>query len=152
MTGDVIFYRLSSLTMKHAGSLDLSGSVTPLTRRSFVAGAAALSISSAAFPLLGKEESAAENTVFELRQYTLYGGQRDTLISLFEKNFIESQEAVGAHVVGTFRDLDDPDRFVWLRGFRDMPARQQSLQDFYGSSAAWSAHKNEANASNLGYE
>jgi hypothetical protein len=59
------------------------------------------------------------------------------LISLFKKNFIEPQEAVGAHVIGTFRDIDDPDCFVWIRGFRDMPARQQSLQDFYGSSPEW---------------
>jgi hypothetical protein len=131
--------------MKHS-SLDLIGSVTPLTRRSFVASAAALSISAAASPVLCMEEHAAEDSVFELRQYTLYGGQRDTLISLFEKNFIEPQEAVGAHVIGTFRDIDDPDRFVWIRGFRDMPARQQSLQDFYGSSPAWIAHKKEANA------
>jgi len=132
--------------MKHSCSLDLTGSLTPLTRRSFVAGAAALSISAAVFPVLGMEGSAAENSVFELRQYTLRGGQRDTLIALFEKNFIEPQEAVGAHVVGTFRDIDDPDRFVWIRGFRDMPTRQQSLQDFYGSSPAWIAHKKEANA------
>ena len=132
--------------MKHSYPLDLSGSVTPLTRRSFVAGAAALSISAAVFPVLGMEGNVAENSVFELRQYTLYGGQRDTLISLFEKNFIEPQEAVGAHVVGTFRDIDDPDRFVWIRGFRDMPTRQQSLQDFYGSSPEWNIHKKEANA------
>lgn len=132
--------------MKHSESSDLSSSVARLTRRSFVAGAAALSVSAAAFPVFGMEENSAENSVFELRQYTLYGGKRDTLISLFEKNFIESQEAVGAHVIGTFRDVDDPDRFVWVRGFRDMPARQQSLQDFYVSSPAWIAHKKEANA------
>lgn len=97
-------------------------------------------------PLLDADEKASEDTVFELRQYTLYGGRRDTLIDLFEKNFIESQEAVGAHVIGTFRDLDDPDRFVWLRGFRDMDARQRALEAFYGSSPAWIAHKKEANA------
>jgi hypothetical protein len=132
--------------MKHSCSLFPTGSVTGLTRRSFVAGAAALSVSAVAFPVLGMEGNAADNSVFELRQYTLYGGQRDTLISLFEKNLVEPQEAVGAHVIGTFRDIDDPDRFVWIRGFRDMPARQQSLQDFYGSSPAWIAHKKEANA------
>ena len=91
-------------------------------------------------------ENTAENTVFELRQYTLYGGKRDTLISLFEKNFIETQDVVGAHVLGTFRDLDDPDRFVWLRGFRDMQTRPQALEAFYGHSPAWLAHKKEANA------
>jgi hypothetical protein len=86
-----------------------------------------------------------EDGVLELRQYTLYGGKRDTLISIFEKNFIEPQNALGAHVLGTFHDLDDPDRFVWLRGFRDMPARQQALETFYGGPV-WQAHKNEANA------
>lgn len=86
-----------------------------------------------------------EDGVLELRQYTLYGGKRDTLISIFEKNFIEPQNALGAHVLGTFRDLDDPDRFVWLRGFRDMPARQKALETFYGGPV-WQAHKNDANA------
>lgn len=116
----------------------------PVTRRSFLAGAAALSLALSA-PMRAMENN-AEDTVFELRQYTLYGGKRDTLVSLFEKNFIETQDAVGAHVIGTFRDLDDPDRFVWLRGFRDMQARAQALEAFYGSSPAWLAHKKEANA------
>ena len=116
----------------------------PITRRSFLAGAAALSLALSA-PTLAATESAAEDTVFELRQYTLFGGKRDTLITLFEKNFIDSQDAVGSHVIGTFRDLDDPDRFVWLRGFRDMQARQQALDAFYGHSPAWLAHKKEAN-------
>lgn len=115
-----------------------------LTRRSFLAGAAVLSLALSS-PMRAAMEGAAEDTVFELRQYTLYADKRDTLISLFEKNFIDSQDAVGAHVIGTFRDLDDPDRFVWLRGFRDMQARQQALDAFYGRSPAWLAHKKEAN-------
>jgi hypothetical protein len=121
------------------------GTVPPLTRRRFLAGAAAVSLATDALSIFPQEAKVAEDTVFELRQYTLYGGRRDTLISLFEKNFIEPQDAVGAHVLGTFRDLDDPDRFVWIRGFRDMPARQQALESFYGGPV-WTAHKKEANA------
>ena len=64
--------------------------------------------------------------VLELRQYTLHPGQRDTLIELFEREFIESQESHSMHLVGLFRDLDAPDRFVWLRGFADMPTRRAS--------------------------
>ena len=86
-----------------------------------------------------------EDTVIELRQYTLRGGQRDTLITLFEQRFVEPQNAVGAHVIGTFRDLDDPDRFVWIRGFRDMNARPQALSAFYGGPV-WLAHRAAANA------
>jgi hypothetical protein len=58
--------------------------------------------------------------VVELRQYTLRPGQRDVLVELFDREFVESQEAVGMELIGQFRDLDRPDRFVWLRGFPDM--------------------------------
>lgn len=83
--------------------------------------------------------------VVELRQYTLHPGRRDVLIDLFDREFVETQEAVGIAVLGQFRDLDDPDRFVWLRGFHDMPHRAQALGRFYGGPA-WKAHSTQANA------
>ncbi|MFL6697708.1 MAG: NIPSNAP family protein [Vitreoscilla sp.] len=84
-------------------------------------------------------------SVLELRQYTLHPGRRDELIALFEREFVESQQDVGSHVLGTFHDLDDPDRFVWLRGFADMAARADALAAFYGGPV-WQAHRNAANA------
>lgn len=81
----------------------------------------------------------------ELRQYTLHPYKRDVLVDLFEREFIEGQEAHGMRVVGQFRDLDDPDRFVWLRGFAGMPERAQALQGFY-SGPVWQAHRDVANA------
>ena len=83
--------------------------------------------------------------VLELRQYTLHPGRRDTLIALFEREFVEPQEAVGARILGTFRDLDRPDHFVWLRGFADMAARADALGAFYGGPA-WQANRSAANA------
>src|SRR4051794_22255305 len=83
--------------------------------------------------------------VLELRQYTLHPGKRDVLIELFEREFVESQEARGMTLVGQFRDLDNPDRFVWLRGFPDMAARAQALMEFYGGPI-WKAHREAANA------
>ena len=59
-----------------------------------------------------------QDSVVELRSYKLRPGQRETLISLFEREFVESQEAVGSRIVGSFRDLDASDRFVWIRSFR----------------------------------
>ena len=90
-------------------------------------------------------EEPMEPAVLELRQYTLHPRQRDVLIDLFEREFIESQEAVGIELVATFRDLDRPDRFVWVRGFPDMPSRAASLQAFYGGPV-WAAHREAANA------
>lgn len=86
-----------------------------------------------------------ESPLLELRRYTLHPGQRDTLIDLFDREFVETQEALGMRVVGQFRDLDDPDRFVWLRGFADMVTRRAALEAFYGGPA-WLAHRNAANA------
>ncbi len=83
--------------------------------------------------------------VIELRQYTLYPGKRDVLIELFDREFVEPQEALGMQIVGEFRDLDNPDRFVWVRGFADMPSRAQALAAFYGGPV-WQVHRNQANA------
>ncbi len=52
--------------------------------------------------------------IVELRQYTLREGRRDELIDLFDREFVETQEQLGIAVLGQFRDLDRPDRFVWL--------------------------------------
>jgi len=83
--------------------------------------------------------------VVELRQYTLHPGQRDTLIDLFDRELVETQEAVGMTVLGQFRDLDNADRFVWLRGFAGMPARAEALARFY-AGPVWQAHRTAANA------
>lgn len=83
--------------------------------------------------------------MIELRQYTLHPGRRDELIELFERELVETQEATGMTIIGTFRDLDDRDRFVWLRGFRDMPTRKKALTAFYGGPV-WAEHGPQANA------
>lgn len=83
--------------------------------------------------------------VVELRQYTLHPNQRDVLVSLFEREFLETQEAAGIRVLGQFRDLDAPERFVWLRGFSGMTQRRTALERFY-DGPAWRTHRDAANA------
>ena len=83
--------------------------------------------------------------VVELRRYTLKPGARETLVELFDRELIESQEALGMAILGTFRDLDDPDQFVWLRGFEDLATRAPALQAFY-SGPVWKEHSAAANA------
>jgi hypothetical protein len=83
--------------------------------------------------------------VLELRQYTLHPGRRDALIELFDRELVDPQEALGMRVYGQFRDRDDDDRFVWLRGFPDMATRGAALAAFYGGPV-WAAHREAANA------
>lgn len=87
--------------------------------------------------------------VVELRQYTLRQGQRDVLIDLFDREFVETQEEAGIRVVGQFRDEDDPDRFVWIRAFPGMDARREALTAFYVNGAAWREHSSAARATML---
>ncbi|WP_086819185.1 NIPSNAP family protein [Allokutzneria sp. NRRL B-24872] len=81
--------------------------------------------------------------VVELRQYTLRPGTRDTLVELFDREFVETQDAVGVRVIGQFRDEANPDRFVWLRSFPDMERHERSLSAFYNGEA-WAQHRDAA--------
>lgn len=90
------------------------------------------------------QDNAACCTVLELRQYTLKPQQRDVLIDVFDRHFVEPQEGLGMTLPGQFRDRHDPNRFVWLRGFRDMESRHKALEAFYGGPV-WAAHRTVAN-------
>ncbi|TGQ95616.1 NIPSNAP family protein [Mesorhizobium sp. M8A.F.Ca.ET.208.01.1.1] len=89
--------------------------------------------------------AALASPIVELRQYTLKPGRRETLIEIFDTEFIESQEDAGMTIIGQFRDLDRPDMFVWMRGFDSMDARKDALGAFY-DGPVWAAHRDAANA------
>lgn len=79
----------------------------------------------------GVTQAAGPHPVIELRQYKIAAGARDRFIELFEREFIETQEAEGMTLLGQFRDRSDPDRFTWVRSFPDMGVRQRALTSFY---------------------
>ena len=86
----------------------------------------------------------SSHPVIELRRYRLHKGARETLIDLFDREFLETQDAAGMSVLAQFRDLDDPDAFVWLRRFEDLPSRAEALRGFY-TGPVWARHRDAAN-------
>jgi len=86
--------------------------------------------------------------VFELRRYRLRPGQREALIAVFEREFVESQEAAGMRLHGFYRDAADPDAFVWMRSFPGMAERAAALAAFYGGDV-WRRWGPDANATML---
>lgn len=90
------------------------------------------------------ESTVMTSTVLELRQYKIFAGKRDQMIAVFDGKLIEGQEEVGMRVLGQFRDLDDPNRFTWMREFANMETRGKALTDFY-TGPVWKAHRGEAN-------
>jgi hypothetical protein len=113
------------------------------TRATLACAASLVALASHAQPPAEKVANTA-HTVLELRQYTLHPGKRDVLIDIFDRNFVEGQEAHGMRIIGQFRDLDNPDRFVWLRSFPDMPTRATALNGFY-FGPVWQTHRTAAN-------
>ncbi len=83
--------------------------------------------------------------VVEIRQYTLFPEKRDVLVDLFDRYFTDGLTESGMTVIGSFRTLDDPNRFFWIRGFSSMEERGKALPSFY-YGPLWKAHRAEANA------
>jgi hypothetical protein len=75
----------------------------------------------------GNAEASCCN-VLELRQYTLHPGRRELFVDLFDRVFADPLDATGMTVIGQFRDLDRPDRFLLEPAspslqFKDVPPR-----------------------------
>lgn len=70
--------------------------------------------------------------LLEIRNYLLKPNRLEHFIDYFEEHFLASQEAVGMTILGQFRVVNEPNHFVWIRGFQDMEARREALQNFYG--------------------
>lgn len=83
--------------------------------------------------------------IVELRRYVLKPGRREDLIALFEREFVQSQEACGITLLGRYRNLDDPQAFVWFRAFETMQQRKDALEAFYEHSDAWARNRDAAN-------
>lgn len=84
-------------------------------------------------------------TSFEIRNYLMQPAKRDHFIDYFEHHFIFSQHEAGMHVLGQFRVIDNPDHFVWIRGYPDRASRFKSLNTFY-NSPYWYARRPLTNA------
>jgi hypothetical protein len=84
--------------------------------------------------------------IIDLRDYTTTPGSRDALIERCETLLFPEQVRLGATFLGSFRDADDPDRFVWLRGMPDLETRARILTAFYTDGEMWKANRAEANA------
>jgi hypothetical protein len=69
------------------------------------------------------------------------------LVEVFARELVEPQRRAGLQILGWFDDVDEPDHFVWLRGYpmRSAEQRAASLTTFYGGPV-WRAHRGAANA------
>jgi len=70
---------------------------------------------------------------FELRQYRIKGGQRETFVKHMEEEVIPFQIEKGMVVVGSFVAQEEDDLYVWMRRFESEEERERLYQAVYES-------------------
>lgn len=80
--------------------------------------------------------------IVEVRSYRIKPGRRAEFIRLFETRAVPALRAHGMEVLGPLLDLENPNKFVWLRSFPSLEERERMRDAFYGSDV-W---KNELEA------
>ncbi len=70
---------------------------------------------------------------YEIRHYVARPSRRDDLARYMDETVIPHMTSHGMTVVGSYRDLDKDDTYVWIRGFDNQEHRAASLEAAYGA-------------------
>lgn len=80
--------------------------------------------------------------IVEVPSYRIKPGHREEFIEFFETRCIPALRSYGIEVGGPLLDLENPNKFVWLRSFPSLEERERMRDAFYGGDL-W---KNELEA------
>ena len=80
--------------------------------------------------------------IVEVRSYRIKPGRREEFLEFFETRSIPALRAHGMQVMGPLIDLENPNKFVWLRSFSSLEERDRMRDEFYNGDL-W---KNELEA------
>jgi hypothetical protein len=69
--------------------------------------------------------------IVEVRSYRIKPGRRDEFIKFFETRAVPALRAHGMKVTGPFLDIENPNKFVWLRSFPSLEERERMRDAFY---------------------
>ena len=69
--------------------------------------------------------------IVEVRSYRIKPGRRAEFIHLFETRAVPALRAHGMKVTGPFLDVENPNKFVWLRSFPSLEDRDRMKNAFY---------------------
>ena len=69
--------------------------------------------------------------IVEVRSYRIKPGRRDEFIKLFETRAVPALRAHGMKILGPLLDVENPNKFVWLRCFTSMEERDRLKEAFY---------------------
>jgi NIPSNAP len=70
--------------------------------------------------------------IVEVRSYRIKPGKREEFIEFFLKRSVPALREHGMKVQGPFLDIENPNKFVWLRSFPSLEERERMRDAFYG--------------------
>ena len=74
--------------------------------------------------------------IVEVRSYRIKPGKRAEFIQLFETRAVPALREYGMNVVGPLLDVENPNKFVFLRSFPSLEERDR-MKDVFYSSEVW---------------
>jgi hypothetical protein len=69
--------------------------------------------------------------IVEVRSYRIKPGRRAEFIQFFETRAVPALRSHGMNILGPLLDIENPNKFVWLRGFPSLDERDRMKSDFY---------------------
>ena len=82
--------------------------------------------------------------LFELRRYILFPGSSARMLERFQTLNIPLFNEHGIHLEHAWRDIEDPDAFVFVASFPDKAAREAAWADYHQDQRYVSAKKDQA--------
>jgi hypothetical protein len=80
-----------------------------------------------------QREERSKRMLFELRQYRMRPGCRESWVRFMEEVIIPFQVSKGMVIVGSFVGEEDDGLYVWIRRFEDDQERERLYQAVYES-------------------
>ena len=80
--------------------------------------------------------------IVEVRSYRIKPGRRAEFLDFFQTRAVPALRSHGMTVLGPLLDLENPNKFVWLRSFPSLEERERMRTAFY-EGPVW---KNELEA------
>lgn len=69
--------------------------------------------------------------IMEVRSYRIKPGRRAEFIQLFETRAVPALRSHGMKILGPLLDVENPNKFVWLRAFPSLDDRDRMKAAFY---------------------
>lgn len=69
--------------------------------------------------------------IVEVRAYRIKPGRREEFIKFFETRAVPALRSYGMKILGPLVDLENPNKFVFLRGFPSLEERERMKDEFY---------------------